>query len=428
MRRLCNRSMALGRGKYIKAVIAVLVIVAAVVGWYFYDKAHRQAEIKPLDTATVKRADLASVVVETGIIKPQVGAMIKIGARATGTITHMYARVGNQVKKGQLIAKIDDRETLKGIEQLRASLRKAQENVAKTERTYPLRIQEAEADLSYRRARADLERAEVARQEELVRREFVSRSDYDKALAEYRQAIADLGKHEETLRRTKEEFSADLAVAKADLVVAQTALDKEAILLSYTNIVSPIDGVVSDVTAQEGETVVAGLQVANLVTVIVPDRLEMWLYIDETDVGRITVGLEVDYTVDTYPERVFKGVIDRIDPYPLVKDNIVYYQAIVNIPPEDARVLRTEMTTHARVMAETKANVLCVANSAVKFEDGKEVVYRVVNEATVKVPVKVGIRGEDMTEIVSGLSEGDVVATRIVVTGTSPKSASPAHK
>ncbi|MBV6343428.1 efflux RND transporter periplasmic adaptor subunit, partial [Candidatus Magnetobacterium casensis] len=92
--------MALGRGKYIKAVIAVLVIVAAVVGWYFYNKAHRQAEIKPLDTATVKRADLASVVVETGIIKPQVGAMIKIGARATGTITHMYARVGNQVKKG----------------------------------------------------------------------------------------------------------------------------------------------------------------------------------------------------------------------------------------------------------------------------------------------------------------------------------------
>ncbi|KJU86783.1 secretion protein HlyD family protein [Candidatus Magnetobacterium bavaricum] len=420
--------MASGTRKYVKAAIAVLVIAGLAVGWYLYGKAHRQAAIKPLDTATVKRADIAGVVVATGIVKPQVGAMIKIGARATGTITHMYARVGNPVKKGQLIAKIDDRETLKDIEQLRASLRKAQETIAKIEHTYPLMIKEAEADLSYRRARADLARVEVARQEELSRRGFVSRSDYDKAQAEHRQAFADLDKYEEVLRRIREEFKANLAVAQADLTVARSSLDKAVITLSYTNIVSPIDGVVSDVTAQEGETVVAGLQVANLVTVIVPDRLEMWLYIDETDVGRITVGLEVDYTVDTYPERVFKGVIDRIDPYPLVKDNIVYYQAIVNIPTEDARVLRTEMTTHARVMADKKSNVLCVANSAVKFEEGKEVVYRVVNEATVKVPVKVGIRGEDMTEIVSGLSEGDVVATKIVVTGTSPKSAPPAHK
>ncbi|MBF0539807.1 MAG: HlyD family secretion protein [Nitrospirae bacterium] len=430
--------MASGTRKYVKAAIAVLSIVALAVGWYLYERGHKQPPIKVLDTAKVQRADIFSVVVETGIVKPQVGAMMKIGARATGTITHMYARVGNPVKKGQLVAKIDDRENLKDIEQLRAALRKAREGVAKIENTYPIMIKEAEADVAYRQARLDLTRVEMDRQAELSRQEFVSRSDYDKARADYLQAKADLGKYDETLRRTKEGFRADLAVARADLASAQSQLELAVIRLSYTDIISPIDGVVSDVTAQEGETVVAGLQVANLVTVIVPDRLEMWLYIDETDVGRITVGLEVDYTVDTYPERTFKGVIDRIDPYPLVKDNIVYYQAIVNIPDEEARVLRTEMTTHARVMADKKTNVLCVPNSAIKLsnslptvagsnslptvsgEEGKEVVYRVINETTtVKTPVKTGIRGEDMTEILSGLSEGDVVATKIVTTTNS---------
>ncbi len=422
--------MTLKTRKYLKLAIVVLIVLMAV-GWYFYDKRHKRPGIMPLDTAKAQRADLTSIVVETGIIKPQVGAMIKIGARATGAITHMYARVGNKVKKGQLIAKIDDRETLKDIEQLMASLRKAQENIAKINLTYPFRIREAEEDLASRVAKADLTRIEMERQGDLLKREYVSRNDYDKARAEYLQASADLRKYEETLKRTKEEFKADLRVALEDKSSIHSSLDKEVIKLSYTDIISPIDGVVSDVTAQEGETVVAGLQVANLVTVIVPDKLEMWLYIDETDVGRITTGLEVQYTVDTYPEKIFEGVIDRIDPYPLVKDNIVYYQAIVNITPSDAQMLRTEMTTHVRVAVEKKTNVLCVPNSAVKFEEGKQVVYKVVNEAaTVKTPVKTGIRGDDMTEIISGISEGDVVATKIVTTGSVQvkKDQQPNHK
>lgn len=172
----------------------------------------------------------------------------------------------------------------------------------------------------------------------------------------------------------------------------------------------------SEIQGQAGETVVTGLQVANLVTVMVPDKLEMWIYVDESDIGSIKKGLECLYTVDTYPDKVFKGIINRIDPHPFVKDNIVYYQAIVNISPEDAKTVRPEMTTHVRVITQRKSHVLTVPNAAVKFENGKYTAYKIRNGGKVeKTPVKTGIKGEDKTEILSGLAEGDEVAVKLVI-------------
>jgi multidrug efflux pump subunit AcrA (membrane-fusion protein) len=139
--------------------------------------------------------------------------------------------------------------------------------------------------------------------------------------------------------------------------------------------------------------------------------------VDESDIGKIKKGLDVLYTVDTYPEKVYKGLIDRIDPHPLVKDNIVYYQAIVNISPEDSKTVRPEMTTHVRIITEKKGHVLTVPNSAVKYENGKHMAYKVLSSGgkVEKTPVKAGIKGEDKTEILSGLAEGDEVAVKLVI-------------
>jgi RND family efflux transporter MFP subunit len=186
--------------------------------------------------------------------------------------------------------------------------------------------------------------------------------------------------------------------------------------LSYTRIDAPIDGVVSDVTIQEGETIVTGLQVANLVTILDPARLEMWIYVDETNIGRVEAGQAVEFYVDTYPDRVFKGTIQRVHPQPISKDNIVYYLAIVQVTPEDAEVLKPEMTTHVRVIYEQKDSVLTAPNAALKFEEGKQVAYVVIGENKVeKAVVRSGVRGEDRTEILSGVKEGDEVATKIIL-------------
>jgi multidrug efflux pump subunit AcrA (membrane-fusion protein) len=161
---------------------------------------------------------------------------------------------------------------------------------------------------------------------------------------------------------------------------------------------------------------VAGLQVANLVTVLDPTRLEMWIYVDETDIGKLRVAQEVEYYVDTYPSKIFKGSIAKIYPQPVVKDNIVYYLAIVRVTTEDARFLRPEMTTHVRIIFDEKKDALVAPNAAVKFEKGAQVVYLVTGPNRVqKLVVKIGIRGEEQTELLSGPKEGDELATKLIL-------------
>ncbi|CAD7770187.1 Macrolide export protein MacA [Candidatus Methanoperedenaceae archaeon GB37] len=116
--------------------------------------------------------------------------------------------------------------------------------------------------------------------------------------------------------------------------------------------------------------VVAGLSAPNLISLIDPTKLEVWLYVDETDIGTVSPGKEVLYYVDAYPDKWFHGKILTIYPEPEVKENIVYYLAIVKVSPEDARLIRPEMTVHARIITKKKQNALLIPNAALKFEKG----------------------------------------------------------
>jgi len=384
-----------------RLIILVLLVCVALGGTLAYRKWKAPKGFEILETAKAEKASIRDVLVATGMIKPQVGAQIKIGARATGTILDMRVRVGDTVRKGDLIAVIDDREIQKALASDRAALEAARKALEEVERTYPERIREAEA-------RRRLARITWEREAALIREDYTTRDAVDRARSELDAAEA-------VLQRLRDEFETQKAIALARIQEAEARLKQDEIRWSYTRITAPIDGVVMEVTGQEGETVVTGLQVANLVTVMDPTRLEMQIYVDETDVGRVAPGLSVEYSVDTYPERTFMGTVEKIYPQPVVRDNIVYYLAIVKIPEKDALQLRPEMTTYCRVVLTRKDGVLSVPNSAVKFENGQQVVY-VVGEAgaVTKTVVQVGIRGEDRTEILSGLREGQVVAIKFV--------------
>jgi len=384
-----------------RLIILVLLVCVALGGTLAYRKWKAPKGFEILETAKAEKASIRDVLVATGMIKPQVGAQIKIGARATGTILDMRVRVGDTVRKGDLIAVIDDREIQKALASDRAALEAARKALEEVERTYPERIREAEA-------RRRLARITWEREAALIREDYTTRDAVDRARSELDAAEA-------VLQRLRDEFETQKAIALARIQEAEARLKQDEIRWSYTRITAPIDGVVMEVTGQEGETVVTGLQVANLVTVMDPTRLEMQIYVDETDVGRVAPGLSVEYSVDTYPERTFVGTVEKIYPQPVVRDNIVYYLAIVKIPEKDALQLRPEMTTYCRVVLTRKDGVLSVPNSAVKFENGQQVVY-VVGEAgaVTKTVVQVGIRGEDRTEILSGLREGQVVAIKFV--------------
>jgi multidrug efflux pump subunit AcrA (membrane-fusion protein) len=128
------------------------------------------------------------------------------------------------------------------------------------------------------------------------------------------------------------------------------------------------------------------------------------------------LGQKVEYYVDTFPDKLFHGQIEKIYPEPVVKDNIVYYLAIVKIVKDNAVFLKPEMTTHIKIIFDEKNNILTAPNAAIKFEKGKQIAYKVLGPETVeKVTLKTGIRGEDKTEILSGVNEGDVLATKIIL-------------
>jgi len=377
-------------------------------GYFVFKNIFNKPSIEILETAQVQNGSIRGVIVETGIIKPQVGAQIKIGARATGEIMQMKVKIGDRVIKGQLIALIDDREITKTIEQQKASLVAAENKLLQAELTYPQRINEAQASYDY--AKINYER-EI----ELFKNDYTTKDTVDQAESQFEVAEA-------TLKRLQDEYETQLKIAKANVEDITAQLKQQEIRLTYTKIYSPIDGVVSDVTAQEGETIVTGLQVANLVTVIDPVLLEMWIYVDETDIGRVSIGQNVEYYVDTFPDKIFHGQIEKIYPEPVVKDNIVYYLAIVKIKKDIAVLLKPEMTTHIKIIFDEKTNVLTAPNAAIKFEKGEQIAYKVIGPETVeKVTLKTGIRGEDKTEILSGVNEGDILATKIILPPVSSK-------
>jgi len=391
-----------------RAVLVLLAVLLIGGGIFVYKKFLSKSSIQVLETAKVERGSIRGVIVETGIIKPQVGALVKIGARATGEIVKMKVKIGDRVKKGELIALIDDREILMSIEQQKASLSAARNTLLQIELTYPERINEAKANYEY--AKVNYER-----EQELLKREYTTVDAVDKAKSQFEATGA-------ILKRLQDEYKTQEKIAKANIEDITAKLKQNETILTYTKIYAPIDGVVSDVTAQEGETVVTGLQVANLVTVLDPTSLEMWIYVDETDVGRAKVGQQVEYYVDTFPDKLFKGTIEKIYPQPVIKDNIVYYLAIVKVTKDDTHFLKPEMTTHINIIFDEKSNILIAPNAAIKFEKGKQIAYKVIGPNSVqKVELKTGIRGEENTEIISGIKEGDVVATKLIL----PVSAKP---
>jgi len=399
-----------------KILLSTVIILVLIVAILLFKKFSTNKEvIKILETAKVKRGDIQEIIDATAIVKTQVNAYVKVGARATGKIQKMNVDVGDYVKKGQLIAVIDQRELKKEVDRLQAELNRARANLKEIEKVYPLKIKEAEENL--KKAKANFEYAlwNFKREKELLKREFTTRQDYEKADMNLKTAKADLDFAKASLNRLKEEYKVKLKEAESNLEAVKESLENAKIKLSYTEIYSPIDGIVANITAREGETVVAGLQVANLITILNPDRLEVRIYVDETDIGKVKEKQKVIYFTDAYPNKIFEGYISKIYPEPVVKENIVYYLAIVKVKPDYARYLRPEMTVYAKIITGVKHNVLLIPNSALKFEGGKQYVYKVVNGKPVKVFIKTGVMGEKFTEVVEGLNEGDLVATKLIL-------------
>jgi HlyD family secretion protein/macrolide-specific efflux system membrane fusion protein len=391
--------------------VALVLATAVFFAWRWY---RSDDQIRVLATEVVSRGTVRQVLEQTGIVKAQVGAIVKIGARATGTIDRMLVKVGDEVRKEQLVARIDNREIGAQVREAEAALQGAETELSRIRQVYPLRIREAEANLALAEAQARYQAGNLLRITALADSGVVSRDELEntrqRAEVEQRRQAA----LQAALERERREYLDQARKAEQVLEQARAGLAALRVRASYTLIHSPIAGVVSQVTAQEGETIVAGLQVANLITVLDPSRLEMWIYVDETDIGRVRHGQAVEFRVDAYPGRIFPGTVAEIYPEPEIRDNIVYYRALVAIDDEQAQWLRPEMTTQVQIVVAEKAQVLRLPNMALKWVDGRQVVFAVDAAGAVReLQPELGLTGLQYSEILGGLAEGQRVATQV---------------
>jgi len=322
----------MSRRRIIVATCAVLAVAGAG-AWLWGSSSASKGKLK-LDTAVVDRGRIVAKVTATGTLSAIV--TVQVGSQVSGRVAALHADFNSQVKKGQLIAKIDPALFQATVEQARANFVAARGNLAKAE---------AQA--------ADAAR-QAARNKTLVDRKLIAQADYDTS-----QSNADAAR-------------AGVEAARGAVEQTRAALHQAEVNLAYTSIVSPTNGVVISRNVDVGQTVAASLQAPTLF-VIAEDLAKMQVdtSVAEADVGRLRDGMEASFSVDAYPSEAFRGVVRQIRNAPQTVQNVVTYDAVVDVSNDDLR-LRPGMTANVTFVYAQKEDVLRLPNAALRFRPPPE--------------------------------------------------------
>lgn len=404
--------------KYIWLAAAIgLIIISAGIVYRF--SAHGNRKENGLETAVAQKRDMGSSVQATGVLRAMVGAEVKVGARISGRVEHLYANIGDMVKKGAVIAVLEQKDLIAKVEQAKADLSGNRARLSLIE-TGARReeIGQARADVEQARANLELAKSNIERAKTLYAKDVVSLSQVDEAENQYKVASARLESAIQRLELLKEKYlPQEIDLARAQVEQANANLKFAEAQLSYATITAPIPGMIASVSTQEGETVSASsLNVPTFVTIVDLKRLEVAAYVDETDIGKIKAGQEATFTVDSYPDKDFRGKVTAIYPKAVLQENVVNYITTIAIENPEGK-LKPDMTANVTIYLQKKSGVIAVPSSAVKREGGKKIVYILKDGKTVPREVRTGWKEGGFTEILSGLKEGEEVITGEVKKG-----------
>lgn len=374
-----RRASGLPRGGLAACVVAAMLALHC---------SSEDAEQAAFTTAAVTRGAVAARVTATGTLSPSIE--VQVGSQVTGRIQELLVDFNSAVHAGQVIARIDPRLFEAEVAKARASRLAARAAVKR-----------AEADV--RDTQRKSERAAA-----LSSKGGGSEADADSTLAAYDAARA------------------SLASAQASLAVAEAVLGQAETNLGYTTIVSPIDGIVISRDVDVGQTVTASLQTPTLFTIAGDLRkMEVHTNVAEADVGRLTTGMGVEFSVDAFPLERFRGVVKEVRYAPQTVQNVVTYDAVVSVENVGLE-LRPGMTADVSFLVAERENVLLVPNAALRFVPPEGVLERVGTPPAALGPhrivwlldpsggprpvqVKIGITDGRSTEILEGLTEGQEV-------------------
>jgi HlyD family secretion protein len=373
------------------------------------------------NTTAVMRGELTKLVTATGTLNPVVN--VTVGSQVSGRIIKLNVDFNSIVKSNEVIAEIDPL-------------------------TYQAAVEQATADLANAKANLELQQVEAKRSSELFTNKLISGSDYDTAIA-------------------------NLHESEATVKIKAASLNNALVNLDYCEILSPVDGVVILRAVELGQTVASSFSTPTIFQ-IAGDMTKMQIdsSVAEADVGGITEGQQVDFTVDAYPDRTFHGAVRQVRNSPTTVNNVVTYDCVISVTNADYK-LKPGMTANVSIVVAQRENVLIIPNGALHFHPpdnagpptnsmarmiatngggnfaggpggpgaqrggGHGHMERPVShtvfilkgegkEATLQpVQIKTGISDGISTEVISGLDEGAQVVTGIVLTGVQAAAPNP---
>src|SRR4029453_5444284 len=342
------------KGKRIFALVAAILVLAGT-GYGFWRWGSRPKESAYV-TMPVHRGHVTQVVSSTGTLQAVITVLV--GSQISGTIDKLFADFNTKVKAGEVVAQLNQDKFKAAVDQARANLLAAESNLAK-------------AKVSVVDAQRTLER-----NRELRKRDLMPQRERDAAQTAYDAALA------------------QVEVNKAQSAQAQAGLNQATVDLNNTVIRSPVDGIVISRNVDVGQTVAASLQAPTLFT-IANDlaKMEVHTNVDEADVGNVTEGQEVSFTVDAFPARRFKGRVHQVRNAPTVVQNVVTYDAVVRIDNKE-QLLKPGMTANVQFLVNRKKDVLTIPNMAMRFNppDQKDEAQELLRREQTRAAPTVGAR------------------------------------
>jgi HlyD family secretion protein len=411
--------------KFKKTMVTAVLLLAAAGAGYAYWRMGNGPKEPPYLTTPVAKANIRQVVSSTGTL--QAVTTVLVGSQVSGTIAKLNVDFNSKVIKGQIVAELDQARFAARVEETRANVLAAQASFAKSK----VALEDAERTLK--------------RVKELKQRELVSQSELDAAQTAYDSARSQVN------------------VTQAQVGQAQASMNQAQIDLGYTIIRSPVDGIVISRNIDVGQTVAASLSAPTLFTIANDlTKMEVHTNVDEADVGNISDGQDVSFTVDAHAQRRFRGKVNQVRNAPINVQGVVTYNSVVRINNKEL-LLKPGMTANVQFLVAQKEDALAIPNVALRFRppeekneaqellrqergrvggriaqrrtsrgggsgvvggEGRRVrqvkVYVLKDGQAQPVDVQVGITDGSKTEIIAGLNENDPVIIGMSTAANAP--------
>ena len=360
---------------------------------------------------TVTRGEVLRKVSASGKIRAL--NTIKVGTEVSGQVTKVYVDFNSPVKAGQVLAEIDSTRVRARVQQSEAQVALARAG-----------LQQTVANVARARSELEIQERDFARQRALAERGFVSKAGLDIAQSKLNSARNAL---QVALAQTQ---SGNAQISQGTAELSSARLD-----LNRTVIVAPASGVIINKLVEPGTTVAASFQTPNLFEIAADTtKMQVEASVGEADIGQIIEGQDVTFTVDSYPNDIFRAKVRQVRKAPVETQNVVSYLVIIDVDNKDGKLL-PGMTANVEIITGAKANVLRVPTNALRFrpkladrdepkeekpgapekkQTPKPTLYLAGSDLyrPVRKQIQIGLQGDDYTEVTSGIKAGDKVLIR----------------